>query len=83
MKSTVVLVHNQIFVMMVLQGLATTPTLTELHQLKARILKHLGDLKGASTALCEGRETDLADRFLNTKAVKYLLAVDDTERVSL
>lgn len=59
-----------------------TPTLSELYQLKGRILKHCGDFVSAANAMCSGREMDLADRFLNTKTVKYFLAVDDTKRVS-
>lgn len=64
------------------QAISHTPTLTEFYQLKARILKHMGDLQGSVSAMCGARELDLADRFLNTKTVKHLLAVDDIERVN-
>jgi len=50
-----------------------TPTLPELHTLRGRILKRLGDYHGASTAVNEARLLDGQDRFLNTKSAKYKL----------
>ena len=50
-----------------------TPTLIEFYVLKGRILKHLGDIDGAISALDEAQSLDTADRYLNSKAAKYLL----------
>jgi tetratricopeptide (TPR) repeat protein len=52
-------------------ALVHTPTLPELHTLRARILKRLGDPPGAAHALEAARALDGQDRFLNTKAAKY------------
>ena len=40
---------------------------------QARILKHMGDLEGAARLADTARSMDLADRYLNTKCVKYML----------
>eukprot|EP00668_Euglena_longa_P046541 GGOE01062226.1.p1 GENE.GGOE01062226.1~~GGOE01062226.1.p1 ORF type:complete len:741 (-),score=233.94 GGOE01062226.1:346-2568(-) len=50
-----------------------TPTVEMLYVLKGRILKHMSDLDGAWEAVEKARLMDTADRFLNTKATKYLL----------
>jgi peptide alpha-N-acetyltransferase len=50
-----------------------TPTVEMLYILKGRILKHTGDLDAAWAAVEKARLLDTADRFLNTKATKYLL----------
>ncbi|XP_055388773.1 uncharacterized protein LOC129617684 [Condylostylus longicornis] len=63
-------------------AIASTPAFAELHQLKARILKHSGNFEAAAGAICDAREMDLADRFLNTLSVKYLLAIDDTKKAT-
>ena len=54
-------------------AISHTPTLPELHTLRGRILKRLGDPHGASVAVNEARLLDGQDRFLNTKAAKYKL----------
>jgi len=54
-------------------AISHTPTLPELHTLRGRILKRLGDLHGASVAVNESRLLDGQDRFLNTKSAKYKL----------
>jgi peptide alpha-N-acetyltransferase len=54
-------------------AIAHTPTLPELHTLRGRILKRLGDYHGASIAVNEARLLDGQDRFLNTKSAKYKL----------
>jgi N-alpha-acetyltransferase 15/16, NatA auxiliary subunit len=54
-------------------AISHTPTLPELHTLRGRILKRLGDLRGASVAVNEARLLDGQDRFLNTKSAKYNL----------
>lgn len=53
-----------------------SPTLVELYVIKARILKHENKLVEAAKAMNEGRELDLQDRFINSKATKYLLRSD-------
>ncbi len=54
-------------------AIAHTPTLPELHTLRGRVLKRLGDPYGASAAVNEARLLDGQDRFLNTKSAKYKL----------
>lgn len=54
-------------------AISHTPTLPELHTLRGRILKRLGDHHGASIAVNEARLLDGQDRFLNTKSAKYKL----------
>jgi len=54
-------------------AISHTPTLPELHTLRGRILKRLGDPRGASAAVNEARLLDGQDRFLNTKSAKYKL----------
>jgi hypothetical protein len=54
-------------------AISHTPTLPELHTLRGRILKRLGDPRGASVAVNEARLLDGQDRFLNTKSAKYKL----------
>jgi tetratricopeptide (TPR) repeat protein len=56
-----------------------TPTLLELYQVKARLLKHLGDYNQAAEVMDLARRMDLADRYLNTKGTKYLLRADRTK----
>ena len=60
-------------------ALAHTPTMPELHMTRARILKRAGDLLGAAHAADDARILDGQDRYLNCKAVKYALRVDDVE----
>ncbi|KAK9493678.1 NMDA receptor-regulated protein 1-domain-containing protein [Lipomyces doorenjongii] len=50
-----------------------TPTLVEVHMMKAKILKRKGDHVAASESMTTARELDLQDRFVNTKAAKYLM----------
>lgn len=57
-------------------ALAHTPTAIECYLVRARILKHCGDLKGAVEVSDEARNLDLADRYLNTKCSKYALRAD-------
>ncbi|KAH3688042.1 hypothetical protein WICPIJ_000967 [Wickerhamomyces pijperi] len=48
-----------------------TPTIVEFYLLKARVLKHFGDLTQSCEVINFGRELDLQDRFVNTKTAKY------------
>ncbi|KAI9352659.1 NMDA receptor-regulated protein 1-domain-containing protein [Obelidium mucronatum] len=56
-----------------------TPTLVELFMTKARILKHAGDVKQAMDVMNYGRNLDLQDRCINSKAVKYMLRAGNIE----
>lgn len=49
-----------------------SPTLVELYILKARIIKHTGNAEEANLVMQKGRSLDLQDRFINSKATKYL-----------
>lgn len=55
------------------EALEHSPTLVELYIVKARVVKHQGDLFRASEFMEEGRKLDLQDRFINSKSTKYLL----------
>ena len=57
-----------------------TPTLPELHMIKARVLKRAGDAVAAEKAMDDARALDGQDRFLNGKAGKYLLRVDKVDQ---
>lgn len=50
-----------------------TPTVVELYMFKARVLKHLCRLSDAAACMNTARTMDLADRYINTKTVKYKL----------
>lgn len=55
-----------------------TPTAIELYMCKARILKHCGNYVEAADQMDLARTMDMADRYLNTKATKYLNRADKT-----
>lgn len=61
------------------RALNHSPTLVELYILKARIAKHLGNLEEASAIMQEGRGLDLQDRFVNSKATKYLFRANKVD----
>lgn len=50
-----------------------TPTAVEVYMVKAKVLARAGDACGAAEAFEHARKLDLADRYLNNKATKYLL----------
>jgi len=56
-----------------------TPTLVEIYACKARIYKHAGDLAESAKWFDEVRSMDLADRSLNTQAVRAFLRQDDVQ----
>lgn len=56
-----------------------SPTLVELYIIKARILKHQGLFEKASEVMDEGRKLDLQDRFINSKATKYMLRANKVD----
>ena len=53
--------------------IAHTPTMVELYQRRARLLKKSGDLDLAADVAEEARVLELSDRFVNNKATKYML----------
>ncbi|GAA6049964.1 hypothetical protein JCM3770_007071 [Rhodotorula araucariae] len=61
-------------------ALAHTPSLPELHTLRARILKRAGDAAGAARAMEHARSLDGQDRFLNSKAAKYAIRNGEMDR---
>uniref|UniRef100_A0ABM5FZM3 N-alpha-acetyltransferase 16, NatA auxiliary subunit isoform X2 n=1 Tax=Pogona vitticeps TaxID=103695 RepID=A0ABM5FZM3_9SAUR len=54
-------------------AIASTPTLIELFYLKAKIYKHVGNVKEAAKWMDEAQSLDTADRFINSKCAKYML----------
>uniref|UniRef100_A0A6I8NVK3 N-alpha-acetyltransferase 16, NatA auxiliary subunit n=1 Tax=Ornithorhynchus anatinus TaxID=9258 RepID=A0A6I8NVK3_ORNAN len=54
-------------------AIASTPTLIELFYIKAKIYKHIGNLKEAAKWMDEAQSLDTADRFINSKCAKYML----------
>ncbi|KAJ1550622.1 N-alpha-acetyltransferase 16, NatA auxiliary subunit, partial [Nowakowskiella sp. JEL0078] len=54
-----------------------SPTLVEPRMVQARIYKHAGDFNAASKSMTLAREMDLQDRYVNSKATKYLLRNDE------
>ncbi|KAM0786902.1 hypothetical protein ACM66B_002326 [Microbotryomycetes sp. NB124-2] len=56
-----------------------TPSLPEIWMLRARILKRAGDDLGAKESMEEARLLDGQDRFLNSKAAKYMIRVGDIQ----
>ncbi|NXA12371.1 NAA16 acetyltransferase, partial [Sapayoa aenigma] len=54
-------------------AIASTPTLIELFYLKAKIYKHVGNIKEAAKWMDEAQSLDTADRFINSKCAKYML----------
>lgn len=53
------------------EAIIHTPSTIDLFVLKARIFKHCGDFATAFFWMDHAREMDLADRYLNTKCVRY------------
>ncbi|CAM1507409.1 Fc.00g070500.m01.CDS01 [Cosmosporella sp. VM-42] len=56
------------------------PKSVDFHMTKARILKHSGDLKKASEVMDQARKLDLKDRYINTKAAKYQLRNNQSDK---
>nr|POE58670.1 n-terminal acetyltransferase a complex subunit nat1 [Quercus suber] len=63
------------------KAIAMNPSNTDYtyHMTQARILKHRGDVAGASKAMNAAREMDLRDRYINTKCAKYQLRNNEHE----
>lgn len=62
--------------------LAHTPTMPELYMTRARVLKRAGAYQAAANAMQEARLLDGQDRYLNTKAAKYLLRVNQIDEAA-
>ncbi|KAI1872760.1 hypothetical protein JX265_004863 [Neoarthrinium moseri] len=62
------------------QGLELAPKNLEFHMTKARIWKHYGNTQKAADTMDEARKLDLKDRYINTKAAKYQLRNDNSEK---
>ncbi|KWU43445.1 N-terminal acetyltransferase A, auxiliary subunit [Rhodotorula sp. JG-1b] len=60
-------------------ALSHTPSLPDLHMLRARILKRAGDPVAAAAAMEHARSLDGQDRFLNSKAAKYAIRRGETD----
>ena len=61
------------------EAIEHTPTLLDLCMIKARMYKHAGALTEASEWMDRARKMDLQDRYLNTKATRYMLRNDQVE----
>lgn len=61
------------------EAIASNPESVDYHMTKARILKHLGNIRKASETMEKARSLDERDRYINTKAAKYQLRNDDSE----
>jgi peptide alpha-N-acetyltransferase len=61
------------------EALNHSPTLVELYIMKARIVKHEGDLQKACEIMDKGRQLDLQDRFVNSKATKYFFRANKVD----
>ncbi|KAJ2703541.1 hypothetical protein H4218_000225 [Coemansia sp. IMI 209128] len=60
-------------------AIRAAPDTVELYMVKAKILKHAGDVSGARNTMDFARQMDLKDRFVNSKTVKYMLRNNDVE----
>ena len=74
--------HYSLAITILDTAIAHTPTLPELHTLRARILKRMGDPIGAISSIEEARKLDGQDRFLNTKSAKYHLRAGLSEEAN-
>ncbi|KAI0126149.1 tetratricopeptide [Xylariales sp. AK1849] len=62
------------------KGIELVPKNVEFHMTKARLWKHYGNTQKASETMDKARNLDLRDRYINTKAAKYQLRNDETEK---
>jgi peptide alpha-N-acetyltransferase len=62
------------------KGIELVPKNVEFHMTKARIWKHYGNTQKASETMDKARNLDLRDRYINTKAAKYQLRNNETEK---
>uniref|UniRef100_A0A7S0NSK1 Uncharacterized protein n=1 Tax=Calcidiscus leptoporus TaxID=127549 RepID=A0A7S0NSK1_9EUKA len=64
------------------RAIAHTPTCLDLYLFKARLYKHAGDAPSASKWMDEARLMDLADRYCNTKATRYMLRANQVDEAA-
>lgn len=64
------------------EAIEHTPTNLDVYMAKARCLKHAGDVGAAAEVMDEARKLDLADRYVNSKATKYLLRANQVDRAA-
>lgn len=50
-----------------------TPTAVDVYEVKSRLIKSAGDIKGAVECLDYGRDLDRQDRYINNQTTKYML----------
>lgn len=62
------------------RAIEMSPKTIECYLVKARILKHRGDVVSAVKVADEVRNLDLADRYLNTKCTKYSLRANNVSQ---
>jgi tetratricopeptide (TPR) repeat protein len=62
------------------KAMALDPKNVEFAMTKARIYKHHGNTQKAAEAMDAARQLDTRDRYINTKAAKYQLRNDKTEK---
>ena len=65
---------------LITEAIAHTPTLPDLYCARARLQRRAGDLVSAAASAEEARQLDLADRNLNSAAVKALLRCGEVEK---
>ncbi|KAJ2408928.1 hypothetical protein J3F80_001721 [Coemansia sp. RSA 2526] len=61
------------------EAIRSSPKTIEPYMIKARILKHAGDFRGARDTMDYARQQDVGDRYLTTKFIKYMLRVDEVD----
>jgi tetratricopeptide (TPR) repeat protein len=62
------------------KALELEPDLVELYMVKAKLLKHSGQLLQAAEALEQAHSLDSADRYVGSKLARYLLRAGHTEQ---
>lgn len=64
----------------VTKAIEKDPKGVDYHMTKARILKHRGNIQKASEMMDYARTLDLKDRYINSKAAKYMLRNNQNEK---
>lgn len=62
------------------KAIELAPTSVDFHMTKARIWKHHGNTQKAAETMDRARELDKRDRYVNTKAAKYMLRNNENEK---
>ncbi|KAH8650002.1 tetratricopeptide [Xylariales sp. PMI_506] len=62
------------------KGIELDSSNVEFYMTKARIWKHYGNTVKAAETMDKARDLDLKDRYINTKAAKYQVRNDNTEK---